>query len=86
MQIILKGCTQDILVEISEKLGSQVISDCDFIGVYDDTYEDIFRIELDGSKCILRVFPDVIYITRIDGVIAREMSIVDSRFEEVIIK
>ena len=86
MKILLKGCTQDVIKDISEQLGSQVVSDCDFIGRYDDTDEDIFQIELDATKCLLHVFPEWLYLIRTDTPIFRDMTIADFRFEEVIIK
>lgn len=86
MKIILKGCTQDVLAEISEKLGSQVVSECDFIGAYDDTDEDIFRIELDSKMCRVIVQPEWVNIIRDDVTPWRYLTIADFRFEEVIIK
>lgn len=83
MKIILKGCTHDVIDDISELVGSQIILDCECTNVID---EPIYQIELDPTKCILHVFPEWLYIIRSDIPIFRDMTIADFRFEEVIIK
>lgn len=83
MQILLKGCTHDVIDDISEQLGSQIILDCECTDVFD---EPIFQIELDPTKNLLHVFPEWLYIIRTDTPIFRDMTIANFRFEEVIIK
>lgn len=85
MKIILKGCTQDVIDEICEKIGSRIILDCEECGVYEDD-EAIYDIELDSTRCALYTFSEFISITRIDDDHLYAMTIADFRFEEVIIK
>ena len=83
MKILLKGCTQDVIEDISEQIGSQIILDCECTDVID---EPVYQIELDVTKCLLHVFPEWLYLIRTDTPIFRDMTIADFRFEEVIIK
>ena len=85
MQIILKGCTQDVLDEIIEKIGSLTILDCEQRGIYEND-DPIFDIELNSTMCMLHVYPEWINILRIDSDLLSAMTIADFRFEEVIIK
>ena len=83
MQIILKGCTKDVIDDISEQLGSKIILNCECTDVID---EQLYQIELNAAKCVLHAFHSQVFIVRIDTVFAREMVIAAFRFEEVIIK
>ena len=85
MQIILKGCTQDVIDDISEQIGSLIILDCEQRGIYEND-DPIFDIELNGSICSLYTYPAMICITRIDRDNFRSMAIADLRYEDVIIK
>lgn len=83
MKIILKGCTGDVIDEISERLGSQAIENCECIEVFDET---LYQIELDSSKCSLVTQSRWVNIIRRDVKPERLITIADFRFEEVIIK
>ena len=85
MQIILKGCTQDVIDEIIERIGSLAILDCEQCGIYEND-DPIFDIELNSARCMLHVYPEWINILRIDSDLLSVMTIADFRFEEVIIK
>ena len=85
MKIILKGCTNDVIEDIIENLGSQTISDVEQRSIYDND-EPIFEIELNTTKCAIYTYPEWIYLVRIDTALVRDMVIADFRFEEVIIK
>lgn len=83
MQILLKGCTQDVIDDVFEQLGSFCVLKIECTDVLD---EPIYQIEFDSSKCILHTFPEWIYIIRTDTPNYRDCVIADFRFEEVIIK
>ena len=83
MQIILKGCTQDVIDEIGERLGSLSILDCECTDIFD---EPIYQIEIDTTKCNLVTQSEWINIIRRDVKPERIITIADFRFEEAIIK
>lgn len=85
MQIILKGCTHDVIDDICERLGSQVILNCEQRGIYEND-DPIFDIELNSSLCLLQVYQHWINLMRTDSDLLSFMTIADFRFEEVMIK
>lgn len=82
--ITIKGCTSDLIDDISEFIGSLSIADVEVIDDGDDGDEPLYEIEL-SEKTVLFYHPDEVIIQKSVEESSR-YAIPDFRFEEVIIK
>lgn len=79
--IKIKGCTSDVIDDISEYIGSSSIANVEVIDIED---VPIYEIEL-SEKCVLFYHPKEVIIQKSVEKSAR-FALADFRFQEVIIQ
>lgn len=79
--IKIKGCTSDVIDDISEFIGSLSIADVEEVGIED---VPLYDIEL-SEKCVLFYHPKEVIIQKSVEQSAR-FALADFRFQEVIIQ
>ena len=83
--IKIKGCTVDVINDISEFIGSLSIADVEVVGVEETDIGDVplYDIEL-SEKCVLFYHPKEVIIQKSVEESAR-FALDDFRFQEVVI-
>ena len=84
--IIIKGCTVDVIDDISEFIGSLSIADVEVVGIEETGIGDVplYDIEL-SEKCVLFYHPKEVIIQKSVEESAR-FALADFRFQEVVIR
>ena len=83
--ILIKGCTSDVIDDISEFIGSLSIADCKEVGIVETDIDDVLLYDIELSeKCVLFYHPKEIIIQKSVEESAR-FALADFRFQEVVI-